>query len=323
MTTPINSYSNSNAGFNQLTAEQAEYYSRTLLERLLPELYFAKYGEKNLGIPKNSGDLISWRRWNSLAVATNAITEGVTPDGVSLDVAKVTATVKQYGNWTKFTDKINLVGLDKTLTEVSQLMGENAGESIDIIIRDIIAAGTNVIYAGAPTVTSRVTVAADNKISATDILKVRRQLKRNKVKPINTPMGKGYIWFIHTDVATDLMQTTEWVEANKHVDTKNWVEGTLGKLYGIYFLEADNAPKYAGEGAAGIDVYGNIVLGKGAYGIPDVAGSAKPEIIIHKAGSAGTSDPLNQFNTVAWKNLFTAVILNQLCLVRYECAATA
>jgi N4-gp56 family major capsid protein len=320
MATNVNSYSNNTAGFNQLTAEQAEFYSRTLLDRLLPELFFAKYAEKNMGIPKNSGDTISWRRWNSLAVSTTALTEGVTPDGVSLDVTKVSATVKQYGNWTKFTDKISLVGLDKTLTEVTQLMGENAGESIDTIIRDIMAAGTTVIYAGG--VAARNLVASTSKITTADVIKVRRQLKRNKVKMIDTPMGKGYIWFIHTDVASDLMQDTKWEDANKYVDNKNLIEGLIGKYKGIYFIEADNAPKYAAAGASSADVYGNLIIGKGAYGIPDVEGSAKPEIIIHEAGSAGSADPMNQFNTVAWKALFTSVILNQLCLVRYECSAT-
>jgi N4-gp56 family major capsid protein len=320
MATNVNSYSNNTAGFNQLTAEQAEFYSRTLLDRLLPELFFAKYAEKNMGIPKNSGDTISWRRWNSLAVSTTALTEGVTPDGVSLDVTKVSATVKQYGNWTKFTDKISLVGLDKTLTEVTQLMGENAGESIDTIIRDIMAAGTTVIYAGG--VAARNLVASTSKITTADVIKVRRQLKRNKVKMIDTPMGKGYIWFIHTDVASDLMQDTKWEDANKYVDNKNLIEGLIGKYKGIYFIEADNAPKYTAAGASSADVYGNLIIGKGAYGIPDVEGSAKPEIIIHEAGSAGSADPMNQFNTVAWKALFTSVILNQLCLVRYECSAS-
>lgn len=321
MATNINSYSNGAAGFNQLTAEQAEVYQRLLLERLTPELFFMKYGEKNLSMPKNAGDTASWRRWNSLAVATTQITEGVTPDGVSLDVTKVSATVKQYGNWTKFTDKIQLVGLDNTLVEVTELMGENAGESIDIIVRDIIAAGTNVQYPSGAT--SRITVTNAMKITALDILKIRRNLKRSKVKPITLPGGgKGYIAFIHTDVATDLMQTQEWLDQNTYVNTKNREEGVLGKMYGIYFIEADNAPKFTGAGATGADVYGTLVIGKGAYGVPDVDGSAKPEVIVHKAGSAGTADPLDQFNTVGWKALLTALRLNELCLVRYESSAT-
>lgn len=320
MATNINSYSNNGAGFNQLTAEQAEVYSRLLLERLTPELFFMKYGEKK-PMPKNSGDTVSFRRWNSLAVSTTAITEGVTPDGVNIDVSKISAVVKQYGNWTKFTDKIELVGLDNTLVEVTELMGENAGESIDTIVRDIIAAGTNVVYAGGKT--ARNTIAATDKITALDVLKVRRTLKRAKAKPITLPGGgKGYIWFIHTDVATDLMQTQEWKDQNTYVDTKNREEGTLGKMYGIYFIEADNAPKFVGAGATGADVYGNLIIAKGAYGVPDVSGSSKPQIIVHKAGSAGTADPLDQFNTVGWKACFTSLILNQLCIVRYECGAT-
>ncbi|MFE3973184.1 MULTISPECIES: N4-gp56 family major capsid protein [unclassified Peribacillus] len=321
MPTNINSYSNGSAGFTQLTAEQAEVYQRLLLERLTPELFFMKYGEKNMGMPKNAGDTASWRRWNSLAVATTAVTEGVTPDGVSLDVTKISATVKQYGNWTKFTDKIQLVGLDNTLVEVTELMGENAGESLDIVVRDIITAGTNVVYPGVAT--SRATVTAAMKITALDILRIRRNLKRNKVKTITLPGGgKGYLAFIHTDVATDLMQTQEWKDQNTYVDTKNRVEGTLGKMYGIYFIEADNAPKFAGAGSAGADVFGTLVIGKGAYGVPDVEGSAKPEIIVHKAGSAGTADPMNQFNTVAWKACLTALRLNELCIARYESSAS-
>ncbi|MET3699518.1 N4-gp56 family major capsid protein [Bacillus oleivorans] len=328
MATSVQGY-NATTGVNALTAEQAEFYQRTMLERLLPELFFMKYGEKK-NIPKHAGATTSFRRLNSLAVSTTAITEGVTPDGVNLDITKINATVSEYGNWTKISEFINMVGLDPLLTEASELMGENAGESMDIIVRDIIAAGTNVLYANGKA--SRGTINTTDKISALDILKARRTLKRNKVKPISLPGGgKGYLAFIHTDVATDLMQTTEWKDQNTYVDTKNREDGVLGKMYGIYFLEADNAPKWAsagadidgaGAGTALADVYGTIIIGKGAYGVPDVEGSSKPEIIVHKAGSAGTADPLNQFNTVAWKSAFTSVRLNELCILRYESGAT-
>jgi N4-gp56 family major capsid protein len=321
MATNTSSLTNASAGFTTIPQVNAEVYNRVCLERLTPELFFAKYGEKGLGAPKRAGDTQSWRRWNSLAVKTTEITDGVTPDGVNPTVTKISATVKQYGNWSKFTDYIDLVGLDDTIVNMSEIMGENAGESIDTIVRDIMAAGTNVMYAGGKA--SRVLTAATDKITAIEILKVRRALKRAKVKPITLPDGsKGYLWFIHTDVATDLMQTTEWKDQNTYVDTKNRAEGILGKMYGIYFLEADNAPKFAGAGEAGCDIYGNLIIGKGAYGVPDIAGSQKPEIIVHKAGESGINDPLNQFNTIGWKACLTALILQQLALVRYECSAT-
>lgn len=318
MATNVQGY-NATSGVNALTAEQAEFYQDAMLERLLPELFFMKYGEKR-NIPKNKGASTSFRRLNPLAVSTTAITEGVTPDGVDLNITKLVATVQQYGNWTKISDFIDMTGLDPLLTEAAQLLGENAGESMDTLVRDIVAAGTNVVTVGAK---ARSAILASDKINALDILRVRRTLKRNKVKQIAVPGGgKGYLAFIHTDVATDLMQTQEWKDQNTYVDAKNREEGVLGKMYGIYFLEADNAVKFAGAGSAGADVYGTIFIGKGAYGVPDVEGSSKPEMIVHKAGSGGVADPLNQFNTVAWKSAFTTLRLNELCIVRYESGAT-
>lgn len=320
MANVINSLRNNAAGYNALTAEQAEFYQRTMLERLLPELQMMKYGEKK-NIPKRSGDVTSFRRLNSLAVSTTALTEGVTPENVSLDITKLTATVKQYGNWVEGTDWVDLTALDPIITETTELLGENAGESIDIIVRDIVAAGTNVFYANGKT--ARNTIAAADKITRADILKIRRTMKRNKVKPIKLPDGSsGYLAFIHTDVATDLMKDPEWVSQNTYVNTKNRVDGMLGKMDGIYFLEYDHAKKFAGEGATGADVYATVIIGKGAYGVPDIEGSSKPDIIAKGLGENG-NDPMNQRWTLAWKAAFTALRLQELAIVRYESGASA
>lgn len=319
MPTNVQGY-NATSGVNALTAEQHTYFQDAMLERLIPELTWTTYGEKK-PIPKRKGATTNFRRLNSLNVSTTALTEGVTPDGVNLDIAPINATVQEYGNWTKISEFINMVGYDALLTEVTELMGENAGESIDVITRDIVAAGTNVVYAAGRT--SRVTVTSADKITALDILKVRRTMRRNKVKPIRLPGGgMGYVALVHPDVAMDLMQTSEWISQNTYVDTKNREEGMLGKMYGIYFKEVDNGVKFAGAGASSADVFGTIFLGRGAYGVPDIEGSVKPEIIVHPAGSGGISDPLNQFNTVAWKCAFTAVRLQELAIVRYESSAT-
>lgn len=322
MATNVQGY-NATTGVNALTAEQATFYQTAMLDRLIPELDWYKYGEKK-NVPKRKGATTNFRRLNSLAVSTTELTEGVTPDGVDLDITSINATVKQYGNWTKISDFIDMTGLDPLLTETSELMGENAGESMDTIIRDVVAAGTNVMYANGKA--DRASIAAADTITASDILKARRTLKRNKVKPIRLPDGsKGYLAFVHTDVATDLMQTQEWEDQNTYVDTKNREAGILGKMYGIYFKEVDLGVKYegAGSGTPAADVFGTIFIGKGAYGVPDVEGSSKPEIIVHPAGSGGSSDPLNQFNTVAWKSAFASVRLNELCIVRLETSASA
>lgn len=320
MATQVQGY-NGTTGVNALTAEQHTYYQDAMLERLTPELVWTKFGEKK-NIPKRKGATTNFRRLNSLDVSTTALTEGVTPDGVNLDITPINATVKEYGNWTKISEFLNLTGFDPMMTEVAELMGENAGESIDVITRDVLAAGTNVLYANGKT--ARNTITATDKITALDILKARRALRRKKVKPLRLPegAGTGFVALIPVDVATDLMQTDEWKKANNENNTKNWMDGVLGKMYGIWFIEVDNGVLFPGAGAASADVYGTVFLGRGAYGIPDVEGSSKPDIIVHPAGSGGVADPLNQFNTVAWKCAFTVVRLQEMAILRYESGAT-
>jgi len=320
MPTQVQGYNNT-TNVNQLSAETATFYKTAMLDRLLPDLFYMKYGEKKT-IPKRSGATAQWRRLNSLAVVTTAMTEGVTPDGVNLDIVPITATVKEYGNYTKISEFIDLVGIDPLLTEASELMGENSSESMDTIVRDIINAGTSVVYANGKL--ARNTLGATERISGSDILRIRTIMRRNKVKQIKLPDGsQGYLMFVHPDVAADLMRTDDWKSQNTYVSVDNRKDGQVGKLYGVYFLEAVNNAIVAGAGASGADVYLNVCIGKGAYGVPDVDGSGSPDIIVHGAGSAGTADPLNQFNTVGWKTTFTAVILQQLALIRYECTATA
>ena len=109
---------------------------------------------------------------------------------------------------------------------------------------------------------------------------------------------------------------------NTYVDTKNREQGIAGQMYGIYFLESTTAPVFGGAGAASIDVYATIVIGEGAYGIPDIQGSSKPEIIVKNSDGNrdDTSNPLNLYSTIAWKSAFTALRLQEKAIVRYESA---
>lgn len=314
----VQTYAQGGAGYNTLTAEQAEFYQRTMLERLIDQEVFMKYGKKH-NIPKRAGATTSFRRLELPTLSTNAIVEGTTPESLDLTINKLTATVKQYGAWTKVSDHLDLTGLDAVITETAQMFGDHSGLSMDQIVRDIVAAGTNVKYAS--TATSRVTVAAGMKISAADIIKMRTIMVKNNVKQIKLPNGgKGYIAFTHPEVIANIMNLQEWKDQNVYVDTKNREQGIAGQMYGIYFLEANTAPVFTGAGAAAVDVYGTIVIGADAYGIPDVAGSSKPDIIVKNSNgdSNDTSNPMNLYSTIAWKSTFTAIRLEEKAILRYE-----
>jgi len=316
--TNINTLTNSNAGFVELANEDAEIYEKEMYDRLIPELNWFKWGMKKR-LPRKSGSTVSIRRFENLAVATTAITEGVIPDGADLVVVKRSATVLEYGNYVKTTEFLQLVGLDDTVVELSQLLGENAGQSIDIIVRDVVLAGTNVFYANG--VASRVLVATN--ITYNDILRLARTMKVNHVKKINMGNGKmGFIFAVDPYVAYDVKQLTEYEDYNKHQNSEDLRMGIIAVLGGLMFVEVDNGKIAVGEGAGGEDVHLSYVIGRDAYMVPDIEGSSKPSIIVKAPGSAGTNDPLNQISSVGWKAVLTTLRIDELSGLRYESLAT-
>ena len=300
--------------YGNLTLEQKTFYDRTLLERLLPALVYAQYGQKKTA-PKNEGDTMDFRRFGSLAPATTALVEAITPDGSSIGLTHVTATVQQFGDYVTYTDKLDMVGIDPVVTEVQQVLGEEAGNTIDQIVRDIVVAGTTVNYAS--TAVSRVTVAAGMVINGTEIKKAVRTLRRNNALPYD---GTHFIGIIGPDAEYDLMSDTMWQDVSKYSASKQIFDGEIGALFGVRFVRSGNAKKFTGAGAAGIDVFATMIIGKNAYGTVDVAGSSKPETVIKPLGYA---DPLNRVGAIGWKVLLTAVRLNELSMLRLEHAATA
>lgn len=304
--------------FTQLNPANQQFYDRTLLSRLLPKLTFLKHGQKR-PIPKNEGDTVNFRRYGGLDPALTPLVEGVTPPPDNLTMQEITATVEGYGNYIYLTDKIKMAGIDPVATEATEILGEQAGETLDIVVRDIVANGTNVYRVnGRAAITD---VAGGDVLDGVTLRRVRQIMVRNNVKP---PAGRDYIAFVHPDTIYDLMGDSNWVNAQHYSGATKIFNGEIGRMYGIRFIETTLAPVWENAGAgAAVDVYGTIVIGKDAYGVPDIAGSSKPKTYVKSLGSAGTGDPIDQRSSIGWKAYLTAVRLQELAILRLEHAASA
>lgn len=302
--------------YGNLTAEQKTFYDRTLLSRLLPNLTFLKYGQKR-PMPKNEGDKINFRRFNSLDVPANSLTEGVTPDGDNLSITAVTATVAQEGNWVRLSDKISMVGIDPVLTEAAALMGENAAETLETRCADVIFKGTSQQYAGGAA--SAAAIAAGKVVNSEEIKKAVRTLRNNNAK---TMEGSYYIGFCDPSVAYDLQNDALWQDISKYNGAQNIMKGEIGRIHGVRFILTTMCPTDATTATAGT-LHKTLIVGKDAYGVVDVDGSSKPEIIIKPTGSAGTEDPLNQRASVGWKAMAVTVRLQELAMVCIQSMASA
>lgn len=295
-----------------LSAEMKTFYDMTLIDEASANLVHDQFGQKR-PIPKNGGKTIEFRKFAPLAKATTPLTEGVTPNGKSLSVSTITATVSQYGDFITQSDVLELTALDNTILEATKLLGRQAGVTLDTVVRNVMQSGTNVTYCpkvsgGTETaVTSR--SGLDNTCQLT--VKVLQQVVA-KLRGQNAPTINGkYVAIIHPYVAYDLMRDPEWIDAHKYADANALFEGEIGEIAGIRFVQTTEAKIYEGG------VFGTLVLGDGAYGVTEVTGGGLQTIVKQK-GSAGTADPLDQRSSVGWKAIKTAELLIPQYLVRVE-----
>ncbi len=301
-----------------LSAEMKTYYDDMLLDNAKPNLVHDQFGQKR-PIPANRGKQIEFRRYKSLPKALTPLTEGVTPDPNSLTVSTVTANVAQYGDWLSLTDVLLLTAIDHNLVEAVELLGDQAGRTLDTITRDIINGGTNVLYApnGTDAVTSRSDIGATSLMSAQLVMKGAAILKGANAAAFDN----DYVAIIHPYVAYDLMQDEGWKDWHKYTSPENAYEGELGKLGRVRFVESTEAKIWAGAGADGVSVFSTLIVGKNAYGVTEVEGGGL-ETIVKQKGSAGTADPLNQRASAGWKALKTAEILSEEFMVRIESSSS-
>lgn len=216
--------------------------------------------------------------------------------------------------------------------EAAEILGDQMGDTLDQLTRDVLAAGTNVYYGGTGH-TLRSQVAAGEIITTTLILKVVRLLKNNKArrmtKMVNattgygtSPLNASYIGIVHPNTTYDLKAMTGWTSIEKYASTASVMEGEVGKYDEVRFVESTNAKVFTAEGNGGIDVYATLIFGSDAYGTTRISGEAMKNIV-KPLGSAGTADPLDQRATSGWKASFVAKILNDAFLVRVEHAVSA
>lgn len=299
-----------------LSAEMKTFYDRVLLERTLPVLLHAQFGQTR-SIPAHGGKTIEFRKFSALATATTPLVEGVPPTLKDLTVTAITASPLQYGDAVGFTDLISTTTIDPILTETTALLGEEAGETMDELTRDILNQGTTIQYAGASSNT-RNTVGSADIITVAELRKAVRTLVMNRAKRING----FYQAIISPRVSFDLQGTAEWVTANQFAQTGRQFDGSLGTLYGVKFWETDKAKVFTGLGEAGVDVYSTLIFGANAYGIINLDGHSLKSFY-KPTGSAGTADPVDQQQSMGWKVTYTTKILNDAFMLRYESAVSA
>lgn len=327
-----------------------------MLKRALPLLVFEKFGQ-TFPMPTNSTQTAKFRRYflsgatgsagnGSGAfytpLATTPLVEGVTPDGRTLANQDYTVQLAQYGDFITITDVVNDTHPDDILGVATDVLGENAAETVETLRFNVLKAGTNVFYGS--NVASRANVA--NKITLADQRRVTTALNRQNAKKITSVVSStpdfntksveaGYVAVTHPDLETDIRDMVGFKPvADYGPHTTPW-EGEIGSVEQVRYIATTVAKPFEGAGVAvgtaptmrsnlgvNVDVYPVLYFGRDAFGIVPLKGKdSMTPMVVNPKPAAG--DPLGQRGTVGWKLWTATVILQEAFMVRLEVTATA
>jgi N4-gp56 family major capsid protein len=312
--------------FSSLPIEdKLAYFERDMLYRAKPFLALARFGLKT-NLPRRSGRQVNWRRMNQVSTATTPLTEGLTPVATNISLSEVTGTALQYGNYVLISDQIDMMAIDDIRRESNVMMGENAGQTVEEIIRAELLNGTNVLYPAGRS--SRSTILSTDILTRAHVVRGTKALQVANARPFqgdrdDKGMGGVNMGYIHPYCWGDLQNDTTVLNAFIYSDPAKIWNYELPMLAGVAWYVSTKAPVFAGAGSGGANVYCTFIFAAQAFGIVAVAGGTAGgfESIAKDFGSGGTSDPLDQRATQGWKCMQLPKILNNTFMVRLESAS--
>lgn len=347
--------------YGDITPRQAGHSVAQFLKRAAPNMPIEKFGQA-YPLPKNETKTAKFRRYFMQGATGSAgtgsgdfnvptggqLTEGVTPGGSKLANKDYEVTLEQYGDWMGFTDVMVDMHEDfpGVLREMSDILGEQAAQTLEMLRFNVLKAGTNVFYAASNNGTTRADV--DEPVDLSLQRRITRSMKRQNARTITNvissspayetwPIEAAYIAIVHPDMENDIRNMTDANGNPAFLSTKHYagtdpMEGEIGAVEDVRYIRSTVFEAWADAGATtstmlsssgtNADVYPLIYLARDAFGTVPLKGANSVSIMVVNPKATET-DPLAQRGTAGWKTWHGTVILQDAFLIRAEVAATA
>ena len=301
-------------------------------------------------LAENSGTFTAkWRRIENLAPSTTPLTELTgsvsfpTRTGVTPTVTDLTATVQKYGTFMYLSEEVSLINFNGQTLKLVEVLGINAGRSLNRLQRDIVEDNSTAIHGGTATAVgdvggggitrSDITIAS-NALARQDALMFTAQTEGDT--NINTtPIRPAFWGFNHPDVTEDVRLLTGFTPVEQYAGQTETAIGEYGTVGPVRFIEstessidADSGATLTGsstsegrtESGSAYDVYNTVIMGMDSVGSLGLgmnhvketyrAGDSLPAVQIINQSPGTVADPLNELKTMGWKSFHAGLVLN-------------
>ena len=290
-----------------------QYLDKKLLEQTLKTIVLDQFAFKAPLPGKAGAKTIRFFRYpESATTDVETLAEGTlitTGDSKQLSMETVDVTLAQYGQIVTISDLLSAVELFNTMEQATVQNGQDAALKVDELLRNILGDSATIGERFAGAATSYATVGGtDDAMTALDILDAATNLRVNNARP----SGGYFTAIMAPEVARDLMNDDDWLEASKYGSPDQLFKGEVGRYMGVRVVSTTNPYRQNTQrtyNAAGTR-YSTFVVGDQAYGGVNLAtmSAYSPKMIISQG--ADKSDPLAQLTTVGFKFYYGGAIIN-------------
>lgn len=241
---------------------------------------------------------------------TSPISEYDDVDAETFSADYLTLTTDEYGNaveTTKFSREHSFIPLNPVVAEV---VGHNAGRSLDELAKNTLHGGQNV---SRPSDKTRANLQSSDQLSANLVRRAVARLRANNVPGFNGT----FIASIHPDVSVNFREATgsdAWREPQVYGQTQERIfMGEVGLFEGVRFIEHSRA-NVRDDAGDGTDVYDTLLLAQQALAkgyAPDVGST--PTVV-----QGPVTDTFRRFVKIGWYWLGGYRIFRQESLMRIE-----
>jgi N4-gp56 family major capsid protein len=295
--------STATSGFSDLMQEMV---AAQIEEELRGRMVWAQPGNGFLTGRFDKGtNTIRYQRYADIAVdsgTTGQLTQGTPPTAVALTIESEAFSATQYGKLVEITDLAALQSPADLPAVAAERVGNHAARTIDSIVKDVVLAGTNVVYANGSART-----ALHTGISASLI----RTLRAKMVKAGIPTFGDGTWHLILTPEQVIALQAETgvggWIDVAKYSSPVQLLTGEAGRLMGFRVIDANKYGEVSSQGgSASADVHIGFAFGPQAWVQADMQ-----SLSTHYVAPGGGSDPLAQRMYVGWKWTGGAMLISE------------
>lgn len=269
-------------------------------------------------VATHQGGSVKFTLRTDLGAATSELTETSDVTAVAMSDSQVEVTLREYGNTINTTAKARGTDYTAVDADAANLIGFNAGISLDTLAREELVGGTNVKFQGQAT---QGAITTSDTYKAASIREVVAGLRGDNVMPF---VGTSYIGMIHPDQSVDLRAETGaagWAEPVNNTggeDYRRW-QGIVGVFEGVSWIESPRVNLVADGGASNVDVYQSLILGQECLA---KAFSSSESAAVPQVRRGPVTDSLMRFHPVGWYWLGGYKRFREAAIRRYETASS-